>query len=106
MVHNIGTIRKNGLFDNLMKQLLDEGAMGVIVIGRELGNVPRPAQLDHFPLICQIFGHRIDRFAIVHVAEFSNRVEMFEAEPKRIDEGMTTLAVAIFGQLHNFFTHR
>src|SRR4051794_21446040 len=89
-----------------MEELLDERAMGVFIVRGEFRDIARARKFDYFSVVGQIFGKRVDGFAVVDVAEFSDGVEMFEAEAKRIDEGMTALAISIFGQLRDFFAHR
>src|SRR3954463_10995611 len=97
LVHNVWTIRKNGLFDNDVEELLDEGAMGVIVVSGEFSNVARAGEFYDFAFVGQIFGESVDLFAVVCFAEFSNGVKMFEAEAERIDERMAALAILVFG---------
>jgi hypothetical protein len=105
LVHYVGTIRKNGLFDNLVKELLDEGAMGVFVVRGVFGDVARAGHFDGFAFVGDVFGDGIDWFAVVLLAEFSDGVEVLQAEAERIDEGMTTLTRFVFRKLGNFLAH-
>ena len=105
LVHNVRTIRKNGLFDNHVEQLIDEGAVGVFIVGGKFGDVARAAEFYHFSLVGQIFRLGIDGLAVVRIAKFSNGVKMLQAETQRIDVGMAALAILIFRQLRNFLPH-
>src|SRR2546421_2766442 len=79
--------------------------MGVLIVRGVFGDVARAGDFHGFAFVGDVFGNSVHRFAVVLVAKFSDRVEMFETETERIDEGMTALAILRLRQLRNLLAH-
>src|SRR5262245_16363728 len=83
--HRAGTISEHRLLYNLIKQLLDEGVLGLFTGGGELSHITGARQSDRLTLVGRVIANHIDWPIILASAEATDRIIMFQAEAEGID---------------------
>src|ERR1043166_9709863 len=105
-IHGVRTISQHGLFDNMMKELLDEAVLGLFAPGGESGNIPRAGETDRLAFISGVVADGVDGLAALARLESAHGVKILKAEAQRIDHGMTALAGLGARHLGDLFAHR
>src|SRR5436190_5710485 len=101
----MGAVGEDGLFYELMEELLDEGVLGVIALGGEVGDVAGASEMDDLAVIGEVISDCVNGFSFFFGAPAAYGIEMFEREAEGIDHGMAALAGFRFGQFGDFLAH-
>lgn len=105
IVEGVLTVGCGGLFDGVMEELAEEGAMSVSRFDDMIDDVPGTCELDFFILVEREFGDWVNGFVLVFGAPATNSVEVFQRKSQGVDEGVAGHAIAVPGEFRDFFPH-
>ena len=105
VVEGVLTVGGGGLFDGVMEELADEGAVAVGGLDDVIDDVARAGEADFFVFVDGEVGGGVDGFVLVLGAPAADGVEVFEGEAEGVDEGVAGHAVAVAGEFGDFFAH-
>ena len=105
VVEGVLTVGCGGLFDGVVKELAEEGAMSVSCFDDMIDDVPWTGELDFFVLVEGEFGDWVNGFVLVSGAPAADGVKVFQGKSKGVDEGVAGHAIAIPGEFRDFLPH-
>src|SRR5262249_41381534 len=86
--------RLHRLLHQVMEQLLDEGVVHLLAGGQEPRQLARPGEGYLLTGARLVAAGRVDRLAVVLLAEAAGGVEVFQGEAERVDDAVTAHTVA------------
>jgi hypothetical protein len=93
VLHLVVAIGADGLFDEVVEEALDEGAVGRGGVGGELGDITGSAEGQGAPVFGMEVGLGVDRLAAILLAPAADPVVVLEAETEGIDRDVAAHAV-------------
>lgn len=104
-VQRIRTISTRRLFDKMMEQLADEGAVCGGTVHSVIRDVARSFKLQRLAILRIHLAGSIDGLVVVHRPPASHGIKVLQGKAQAVDDRMAGHAVGILGQLHHLLTH-
>lgn len=106
VVDLIESIRVERLLDEVMEEVLDEGAVGVWGFDGKFREVAWAGEADRFFFFVKVVADGVDFLLVFVGAESSDGIVVFETEADGIDDDVAVHAALVFGEMSDFFAHR
>lgn len=104
-VHGAVAVAVGGLLDEVVEEVLNEGAVSAGAFDGDLGEVGGSVDTDRFVVGSGVVAGGVDGPLLFVGAEAADGVVIFQTEADRVDDGVAGHAAAVLGDLSDFFAH-
>ena len=105
VVHAAVSVAVDGLLDEVVEEVFDEGSVGTGGFDGEFGEILGTGDFDEVVFLGGVVAGGVDGLVLIVSSEAADGVVVFQAEADGVDDGMTGHAALVFGELGDFLPH-